>query len=61
MMLFAATIYVSGVTQPHCIYTGDQEQFSGHVMDAIHLSWTTLAAVGYGVVGPEIPDTNRRW
>jgi hypothetical protein len=61
MILFALGIYLSGVTQPSCIFVGESNQFSGHFMDAVHLSWTTLSSTGYGIVGPEIPDTNRRW
>jgi hypothetical protein len=61
MILFALGIYISGRMQPTCIFVGDSNVFSGDFMDALQLSWTTLATVGYGIVGPEIPDTNRRW
>ena len=61
MILFAVGIFLSGIMQPHCIFVGGTKVFSGHFMDAVHLSWTTLATVGYGIIGPEIPDTNRRW
>jgi hypothetical protein len=60
MILFALGIYLAGVLQPDCIFVGSN-QFSGHFMDAVHLSWTTLATVGYGIIGPQIPGYNKRW
>lgn len=60
MALFALCIFASGVVQPECIFVGTHN-FTDHFMDAMHLSWTTLSTVGYGITGPQSPTATERW
>jgi hypothetical protein len=60
MVLFALCIYGSGRIQPECIFVGS-DNFTEHFMDAMHLSWTTLSTVGYGITGPKSPTSKDRW
>jgi hypothetical protein len=60
MFLFAICIYWAGMVQPQCIVVGTST-FSGNFMDAFQLSWTTLATVGFGIIGPQSPSSDQRW
>jgi hypothetical protein len=61
MVLFAIGIYLIGMMDPHCIFVGANSlSFQSNFMDAMHLSWTTLSSVGYGLIGPT-PTSDDRW
>jgi hypothetical protein len=53
---FAVLIHLEMLHQPACLSSVDYG-----FMDAFHLSWTTLATVGYGVAAPTMATAQQRW
>jgi len=51
VVVFAAMIHGAAYYQPSCVFGDDFDHF---FMDAMHLSWTTLSTVGYGVISPQL-------
>jgi Ion channel len=60
IIIFALFIYWVDFYQPQCLVTGQEIDVNTHhpnFMDAYHLSWTTLATVGYGAIYPGLPSS----
>jgi hypothetical protein len=55
-MWFAMLIHAEMLHQPACMSSIDYA-----FMDAFHVSWTTLATVGYGVAAPTMATGQQRW
>jgi hypothetical protein len=53
---FAVLIHAEMLHQPACMSSIDYA-----FMDAFHVSWTTLATVGYGAAAPTMATAQQRW
>jgi hypothetical protein len=53
---FAVLIHTEMLHQPACMSSIDYA-----FMDAFHISWTTLATVGYGAAAPTMATAQQRW